>query len=100
MTPQMLHATLSTGQIIIWEDRLDVTPKTPQQVLGWLQREEGLRACGFDELDREMQYRLKTAADQGVPMTNYGIAIACMQGILRRSVAMFPAVQALLEEDF
>ena len=33
-------------------------------------------------------------------MTNYGIAIACMQGILRRSVAMFPAVQALLEEDF
>ena len=54
MTPQMLHATLSTGQITIWEDRLDVTPKTPQQVLGWLQREEGLRACGFDELDREM----------------------------------------------
>ncbi len=23
MTPQMLHATLSTGQIIIWEDRLE-----------------------------------------------------------------------------
>ena len=51
MTPQMLHATLSTGQIIIWEDRLDVTPKTPQQVLGWLRREEGLRACSFEELD-------------------------------------------------
>ena len=33
MTPQMLHAMLSTGQITIWEDRLDVTPKTPQQVL-------------------------------------------------------------------
>ena len=28
MTPQMLHATLATGQITIWEDRLDVTPKT------------------------------------------------------------------------
>ena len=57
--------------------------------------------CGGCTLnEREMQYRLKTAADQGVPMTNYGIAIACMQGILRRSVAMFPAVQALLEEDF
>lgn len=27
MTPQMLHATLSTGQITIWEERLDVTPK-------------------------------------------------------------------------
>ena len=57
--------------------------------------------CGGCTLnEREMQYRLKTAADEGVPMTNYGIAIACMQGILRRSVAMFPAVQALLEEDF
>ena len=28
MTPQMLHATLATGQITIWEDRLDVAPKT------------------------------------------------------------------------
>ena len=27
MTPQMPHATLATGQITIWEDRLDVTPK-------------------------------------------------------------------------
>ena len=32
---------------------------------------------------------MKCAADQGVPMTNYGIAIACMQGILKRSIAMF-----------
>ena len=47
MTPQMLHATLSTGQITIWEDRLDVAPKTQQQVLDWLRREEGLRPCGL-----------------------------------------------------
>ena len=76
MTPQMLHATLSTGQITIWEDRLDVTPKTPQQVLGWLQREEGLRACGFDELDREMQYRLLSHQDRcremELPQPDYG----------------------------
>ena len=30
-----------------------------------------------------------------VPITNYGIAIACMKGILRRSIAIFPH---LLEE--
>ena len=36
----MLHATLSTGQNTIWEDRVDVTPKMPQQVLDWLQREK------------------------------------------------------------
>ena len=76
MTPQMLHATLATGQITIWEDRLDVTPKTPQQVLGWLQREEGLRACGFDELDREMQYRLLSHQDRcremEFPQPDYG----------------------------
>ena len=38
--------------------------------------------CGGCTLnEKEMQYRLRTAADQRVPMTNYGIAIACMQGI-------------------
>ena len=53
--------------------------------------------CGGCMLnEREMKYRLKCAADQGVPMTNYGIAIAYMQGILRRSVAMFPEVKAVL----
>ena len=41
---------------------------------------------------REVLYRMKCAADQGVPMTNYGIAIACMQGILKRSIAMFPGL--------
>ncbi len=56
--------------------------------------------CGGCMLnEREMKYRLKTAADQGVPMTNYGIAIACMQGILARSVSMFPAVREVLERE-
>lgn len=49
--------------------------------------------CGGCMLgEREMKYRLKCAADQGVPITNYGIAIAYMQGILRRSVELFPEV--------
>lgn len=42
---------------------------------------------------REMQYRAACAADAGVPMTNYGILIAYMQGILQRSIALFPDLQ-------
>jgi hypothetical protein len=42
--------------------------------------------CGGCMLnDREMRYRMKCAADQGVPITNYGTAIAHMKGILQRS---------------
>lgn len=51
-------------------------------------------ACMLNE--REMQTRLRRAAEQGVPMTNYGILIACMKGILKRSVAVFPEIAALL----
>ena len=47
--------------------------------------------CGGCMLnEREMKYRVKCAMDQGVPMTNYGTAIAYMKGILRRSVELFP----------
>ena len=53
--------------------------------------------CGGCMLnEREMKYRLKCAEDQGVPMTNYGIAIAYMKGILRRSVEPFPEIYRLL----
>jgi len=48
--------------------------------------------------EREMKYRIAQAADQGIPMTNYGILIAQTQGILRRSVALFPEIAALLDE--
>lgn len=55
--------------------------------------------CGGCMLgEREMKYRLKCAADQRVPITNYGIAIAYMQGILQRSVELFPEVSAQLRE--
>ncbi len=46
---------------------------------------------------REVLYRMKCATDQNVPMTNYGIAIAYMQGILRRSIALFPDLEAILD---
>ncbi|MCL2043594.1 MAG: [FeFe] hydrogenase H-cluster maturation GTPase HydF [Treponema sp.] len=46
--------------------------------------------CGACMLnDREMHYRRRCAEDQGIPFTNYGIAIARMQGILERSIAIF-----------
>ncbi len=56
--------------------------------------------CGGCMLnEREMKYRIKWAQDQGVPVTNYGVLIAYMQGILKRSVQAFPSVALALEED-
>ena len=53
--------------------------------------------CGGCMLnEREMKYRQKCAADQNVPFTNYGIAIAYMQGILQRSIEIFPQLLAEL----
>lgn len=49
--------------------------------------------CGGCMLnEREMKYRLRMAVDQNVPMTNYGIAIACMTKILDRSIRPFTAL--------
>ncbi len=43
--------------------------------------------CGGCMLnEREMRYRLGCACDAGVPITNYGILIAYMNGILERSL--------------
>ncbi len=53
--------------------------------------------CGGCMLgEREITYRRKTAADNGVPFTNYGITIAHLKGILKRSVELFPDLYALL----
>lgn len=46
--------------------------------------------CGGCTLnEREIKYRLKCAEDQNIPMTNYGICIAYMNGILKRSLKPF-----------
>ena len=56
--------------------------------------------CGGCMLnEQEMQYRLKMAENQGVPMANYGILIAYMKGILERSLQPFPDMAALLEKE-
>lgn len=47
---------------------------------------------------REMKYRIACARDSGVPITNYGVLISYMQGILKRSVEPFPSVAMWLED--
>lgn len=54
--------------------------------------------CGGCMLtETAMKHRIETAISAGVPIVNYGIAIAQMHGILERSVQMFPDILALLD---
>ena len=49
--------------------------------------------CGGCMLgEREMKSRIRRCAEKNVPITNYGIAIAQMHGILRRSLGVFPEI--------
>lgn len=55
--------------------------------------------CGGCMLGRrEMQYRVDTAREQNVAITNYGMLIAYVQGILPRALMPFPAARLALEE--
>nr|MCR5662439.1 [FeFe] hydrogenase H-cluster maturation GTPase HydF [bacterium] len=52
--------------------------------------------CGGCMLnEKEMQARMRKAKEAGVPIVNYGIAIAEMHGILERSLRPFPAIHKL-----
>ena len=54
--------------------------------------------CGGCMLnEKEMKSRLKCCNEQGVPVTNYGIAIAQMHGILKRSLEPFPDLLSILK---
>ena len=54
--------------------------------------------CGGCMLtENAVQARMAQAVSQGVPFTNYGIAIAFMTGALERSLRLFPALHRLLE---
>lgn len=47
--------------------------------------------CGGCTLpQREMRYRQRCCADQGIPITNYGVLIAYLNGILSRTIEPFP----------
>lgn len=89
---------------------------------GWIERYAGARPC-FDFAsggdfprdlsgvslvlhcggcmlnEREMQRRIGEAEAAGAPIVNYGMAIAQMHGVLRRSLELFPDVLRLMEEE-
>ncbi len=56
--------------------------------------------CGGCMLNRrEMDYRISEARAQGTYVTNYGVLIAYLMGILPRALAPFPAAHLVLEEQ-
>ncbi|MCI8805226.1 MAG: [FeFe] hydrogenase H-cluster maturation GTPase HydF [Clostridiales bacterium] len=55
--------------------------------------------CGGCMLnEKEMRHRIKYAAERGVPVVNYGIFIAYVHGILKRSLMPFPELLKILEK--
>ncbi|MNI73885.1 hypothetical protein D3C73_1299240 [compost metagenome] len=55
--------------------------------------------CGGCMLNRrQMLWRIEQAVDAGVPIVNYGVAIACVQGILERAISPFPLARMAWEE--
>jgi [FeFe] hydrogenase H-cluster maturation GTPase HydF len=55
--------------------------------------------CGGCVMTRqEMSSRLKIAGEKSVPMTNYGVAISALQGVLRRALSPFPAALEAYEK--
>ena len=48
---------------------------------------------GCMNTERDMRYRMRSAMDQGIPFTNYGIVIAKMTGILERSIKVIPELK-------
>lgn len=55
--------------------------------------------CGGCMLNqREMQSRINSAQKQAIPITNYGITIAYINGILKRTLEPFPKIYAMLKK--
>lgn len=56
--------------------------------------------CGGCTLtEREMRHRILCASRQGVPIVNYGIFIAYANGILKRSIDMFPSISRIFMDN-
>ncbi len=54
--------------------------------------------CGGCTLnEKEMKHRVNVCKSQNIPITNYGIFIAYIQGILERSIQVFPEYAAKLK---
>ncbi|RYD01970.1 hypothetical protein N752_26320 [Desulforamulus aquiferis] len=48
---------------------------------------------------REMLSRIMQVQQAGVPIVNYGVCIAYVQGILRRALSPFPMIQGILDDE-
>lgn len=48
---------------------------------------------------REMLARIVEVQQAGVPIVNYGVAIAALMGILRRALSPFPLLLDILDEE-
>lgn len=69
--------------------------KFPQE----LQQYKLVLHCGSCMLNRrEMLYRIMQVRETGVPIVNYGVAIAHLHGILRRALSPFPHLVQLLDQ--
>ncbi|OPY91289.1 MAG: tRNA modification GTPase MnmE [Syntrophaceae bacterium PtaU1.Bin231] len=56
--------------------------------------------CGGCMLTRrEMLSRIEKAREAGVPVTNYGVAISLLQGVIQRTLAPFPAARMAYEKN-
>ena len=67
----------------------------PKEINGY----DAIIHCGACMLNKqEMQYRINYSKENNVPITNYGMLIAHVQGILKRALKPFPAVSMILEE--
>jgi len=56
--------------------------------------------CGACMMNRrEMINRLRKAKEAGVPITNYGLAISFLQGVIQRSLAPFPSALLAFENE-
>ena len=63
-----------------------------------LDRFDAIVHCGACMLNKpEMRYRMNYARERGIPMTNYGMLIAHVQGILERAIAPFPSARMAWE---
>ncbi|CCO07003.1 [FeFe] hydrogenase H-cluster maturation GTPase HydF [Desulforamulus hydrothermalis] len=55
--------------------------------------------CGSCMINRrEMLSRIMQVQQAGVPIVNYGVCIAYVQGILRRALSPFPVLQEMLDD--
>lgn len=55
--------------------------------------------CGACMLNkREMMYRISYAKNKNIPIVNYGVLIAHVQGLMPRAIEMFPAAKMIYDE--